>query len=290
MALIIWDLCSSINVAEGDEIANKSTGRIYTVGKRGKPPGWVKWNLITRTDAPTPVSRAKPSSKEGGRKSSKREQCTAAPEVTADDFINKMVSLREEFVKALHCCSYINKSFGGLSVDLNSLFASIADQFICKACNGEYVNVKGYDLVCEGKKISNKGLQQMFCITLPKTKNVIIANKIRKHDSEDTDHAAKAENIDYDYIFLVQTGENLSVSIARKDDVKEFFKEKQNTVEASVPFARQFFIVHPSEKLSMENSGYVTEDVDMNFKLSNLKNLIPSITSTTWEKTTKVVK
>ncbi len=90
MSLIVWDLCSFINVVKGDDILNKSTGSIYTVGKRGKPLGWVNWNLITRSDLPKIVSRAKPSHKDGAVLKSKiiSEDCSLGKFVSDDDIVS----------------------------------------------------------------------------------------------------------------------------------------------------------------------------------------------------------
>lgn len=90
MTLIPWDLCEYIKVVKGDEILNKSTGRIYTVGQRGKPYDWVDWNRITRADLPKIVSRAKPSHKDGAVLKSKiiSEDCSLGKFVSADDVVS----------------------------------------------------------------------------------------------------------------------------------------------------------------------------------------------------------
>ena len=84
MTLILWDTHSHITVSAGDEIINKHNYTVYNVGKRGRSPKWINWNLISRADMPD-VKRCVKSNKSKSVKHVSAEDCSIAKYADIND-------------------------------------------------------------------------------------------------------------------------------------------------------------------------------------------------------------
>jgi hypothetical protein len=204
-----------------------------------------------------------------------------------DIFIEKIINNREDFIKALHCINYIKRSIcsaGKIGVSLNSLPAVFVDKFISKACQGEYVDKFGFDIISnilpEPKKISNKSQQVMFRGKSCKSSNFILYNKLSPIEN------VGYSDIDYDYILMIQTKGNFGVSICRKEHIIDLIKVTPTASYLQVPNSRMFFIVDPLDGINYENSGYVTE-TDYTVYIGNIGDIFFGGVSAIWDGTKK---
>lgn len=251
-------------------IQNPTTGEAWTSGFRGQPPSWVqnhpeyiafrkehpaKNNKYKKVKSETPRVPVAPKGKKVRKNTLVIPYATSSP----DPFIQDLINNRENFKKALVCNSLVRKSWGALSVDLNSLLATFCDRFACFAYNAKYVNVKGYDAMKGEVKISNKAMKTMFQKTKGNTNGIIMSNKMNEGEDAKQTSMIKVEDIVYDYIIVVQTEGALSVAVAKYSDVKHLIVQKKNTTNLSIPLSNLTYIVSPTENYNFEDSDYEYE-------------------------------
>jgi len=145
------------------------------------------------------------------------------------------------------------------------LKAEIIDNEISLALGLTYVDAPGHDAIdpTTGLKYSIKSGQSLFQKTKNKTKQIALVNQHGKSD------LSRKDNIDYDYLILVSTGQK-GLGLVTKSNVFSFMKEKESQVKTEISFSDIIWIIEPqynfSAKQNPENDRIVEEEIS---KLNN---------------------